>query len=29
MVYFSVDTLLSMSRLFVCNTDPSYMPGRH
>jgi len=25
---FSVDTLPSMPRLFVCNTDPSYMPGR-
>jgi len=26
---FSVDTLPSMPRLLVCNTDPSYMPGRH
>jgi len=26
---FSVDMLPSMPRLLVCNTGPSYMPGRH
>ena len=26
---FSVDALSCMPRLLVCNTDPSYMPGRH
>lgn len=26
---FSVDTLPNKPRLLVCNTDPSYKPGRH
>ena len=28
-VVFSVDTLPDRPRLLVCNTDPSYRPGRH
>jgi len=26
---FSVDTLPAKPHLLVCNTDPSYRPGRH
>lgn len=26
---YSIDNLPTIPRLLVCNTDPSYMPGRH
>ena len=26
---YSIDTLPDQARLLVCNTDPSYKPGRH